>query len=140
MSIEKNKELARRIADAVNKKDPSAIPDLFAPEFVWHIAEGDLTFKDFQKGFTELEKAFPDIKFTVDDLIAEADKFVARCTVSATHKGEFMGIPATGKKIKINYILIRRVAGGKCIEGWDLMDNLTMMQQLGVIPPSPQGQ
>jgi len=134
MSVEQNKAIARRITEAFNKKNLSILPELFSPEFVWHRPEGDLTFKDFQTSNKELLNAFPDLKIILDDLIAEGDKFVGRWTLSATHKGEFMGIPGTGKKIKINAMTIRRVAGGKCIEGWDLLDNLNMMQQLGVMP------
>ena len=137
MSIEQNKALARRIVEAFNKKDASTLADLFGPDFVGHTVGKDLTFEEFQKNMIALVHAFPDYAMTIEDLIAEDDKFVARWTLTGTHKGEFMGIPASGKRIDVSAITIRRVAGGKCVEGWDIRDNLKMMQQLGAVPSGP---
>jgi steroid delta-isomerase-like uncharacterized protein len=134
MSTEQTKELAHRLVKLFNSGDMAFISDYFSPEFVGHRPDGDTTYKDFEQGAKELINAFPDMKYGLDDLIAEGDKFMARSTMTGTHKGNFMGIPATGKKVTIWWITIRRVAGGKCVEGWDLLDSLTMMQQLGVMP------
>jgi steroid delta-isomerase-like uncharacterized protein len=134
MTVAQNKAIARRITDAFNKGDLSKVLELFSPKFVGHLPEGDTNFKDFKAGAKALFNAFPDAKYTVDELISEGNRFAAYYTINATHKGKFMGIPATGKKIKISAMTIRRVAGGKCVEGWDLMDSLTMMQQLGAMP------
>ena len=98
MSVEQNKATARKIVEAFNKKDMSVLSEFFAPGFVQHTPQGDLTFEDFQKSGVAMANGFPDFVMTVEDLIAEGDKFVARWTLSGTHKGEFMGIPATGKK------------------------------------------
>jgi steroid delta-isomerase-like uncharacterized protein len=76
-------------------------------------------------------KAFPDLKVTVQDIIAEGDKVVARCTMTGTQKGEFMGMPATGKTFSIQVIDIIRFKDGKCVEHWGLSDDAGMMQQLG---------
>jgi len=82
--------------------------------------------------------AFPDLYFTVEDLIAEGDEVVARVTMSGTQHGAFMGIPPTGKHVTITGIDINRFVGGKSVEHWVEMDTLGMMQQLGVIPaPGP---
>jgi predicted ester cyclase len=83
--------------------------------------------------------AFPDLHFTVEVMIAEGDKVVARLTVSATHKGDFMGIPATGKHATISVTDINHVANGQSVEHWSDMDTLGLMQQLGVIPAPGQG-
>ena len=83
---------------------------------------------------TMFRTAFPDLQVTVDDLIAEGDKVVARITAKGTHKGEFMGTPATNKQISMQEIHICRIAGGKIVEHWGLEDSLGMMQQLGMIP------
>jgi predicted ester cyclase len=83
--------------------------------------------------------AFPDGHMTIDDLVVEGDKVVARYTLTGTHKGEFMGIPATNKKVTGWVIEIDRVAGGKCVEGWSRMDTLGLMQQLGVVPTPGKG-
>ncbi len=134
MSTEQTKKLAHRLVEIFNSRDMAVIPQYFSSEFIGHRADGDTTYKDFEQGAKELVKAFPDMRFDLDDLIIEGDKFMARSTMTGTHKGKFMGIPATGKKVIFWWITIRRVADGKCVEGWDLFDSLTMMQQLGAIP------
>jgi len=78
--------------------------------------------------------AFPDLHVTIDDMFAEGDKVVQRWTVTATHKGELMGVPPTGKQITWSGITISRFADGKSVEDWWAYDMLGMMQQLGVIP------
>ena len=82
--------------------------------------------------------AFPDLHFTVEDLIAEGDKVVARLTVRGTQQGAFMGIPPTGKHVTVTGIDINRLAGGKSVEHWLNMDTLGLLQQLGVIPAPGQ--
>jgi predicted ester cyclase len=83
--------------------------------------------------------AFPDFKVTIDDLIAEGDKVVIRATWNGTQKGEFMGIPPTGKRVSFGVIDIIRMAGGKAVEHWGQMDSMGMMQQLGVAPAPGEG-
>ena len=82
-----------------------------------------------------VRSAFPDMQATIEDMIAEGDKVAVRYTGTGTHKGELMGIPATGKQIAVTGIEIIRIAGGKMVERWEAFDNLSFMQQLGVIPP-----
>ena len=67
-------------------------------------------------------------------MLGEGDKVVTRGTFTGTHQGEFNGIPATGKKVKVSYCDIWRVENGKCVENWVQMDMVGLMQQLGVIP------
>ena len=78
--------------------------------------------------------AFPDLHVTVEDLIAEGDKIVGRVTLTGTHQGELLGIPATGKKVAFSEIHIVRISNGKAVEHWEIADIMSMMQQLGVIP------
>ncbi len=87
---------------------------------------------------TVVTAVFPDWHPTIEDMIAEGDKVVVRFTGSGTHKGEFMGIPPTGKQVTITAIAIQRIAGGKIVENWLQADMLGMMQQLGVVPPPGQ--
>jgi steroid delta-isomerase-like uncharacterized protein len=86
-----------------------------------------------------LRSAFPDFKATIDDIIAEGDKVVIRQTWSGTQRGEFMGIPPTGKRVSFGVIDVIRIAGGKVVELWGQMDSMRMMQQLGAIPAPGQG-
>ena len=78
--------------------------------------------------------AFPDMHSTVEDLIAEGDKVVGYMTTTGTHTGDFMGIPATNKKVSFKEVHAVRIVNGKAVEHWGLSDDLGMMQQLGVIP------
>jgi steroid delta-isomerase-like uncharacterized protein len=83
--------------------------------------------------FARLHGAFPDLHITIDDLIAEGDKVVARDTVTGTHQGEYMGLSPTGKSITYNEIFICRFAGGRIAETWGVVDVLSQLRQLGAI-------
>ncbi|UCG69835.1 MAG: ester cyclase, partial [Thermoplasmata archaeon] len=82
--------------------------------------------------FTMFRSAFPDFHATVEDMISEGDRVVTRLTMHGTHKGEFMGIPATGPEIHVPVIDIIRLSNGKAVERWGVEDIAGMMQQLGV--------
>jgi predicted ester cyclase len=86
---------------------------------------------------TLFRNAFPDFHMTVEDLVAEGDKVVARFTETGTHKGEFLNIPATGKQVKFGEIGILRIAGGKVVESWYEVDMLGLLNQLGVGGSTP---
>ena len=79
--------------------------------------------------------AFPDIRVTIHDTLAEGDKVVIRATASGTHMGELMGIPATGRRIAVDEIHIVRCVDGKVVEHWGVEDSLGMMRQLGLAGP-----
>jgi steroid delta-isomerase-like uncharacterized protein len=138
MSTEQNKALAHRLVeDLLNRGNMSVIDELFAPDFVEHeelppeIPPGREAPKMM---FTMLRSAFPDFKATIENLIAEGDKVVLHTTWTGTQKGEFMGVPPTGKRISIDVIDIVRIAGGKYVEHWGVMNSMAMMQQLGAMP------
>jgi steroid delta-isomerase-like uncharacterized protein len=142
MSTEQNKALARQLVEEVlNKGNMSRADEIVAPNFVEHeelppqIPPGREAPKVM---FTMLRRAFPDFKATIKHLIAEDDKVVLHMTWTGTQKGEFMGVPPTGKSISINVIDIIRIADGKFVEHWGVMDQMAMMQQLGVIPAPGQ--
>jgi predicted ester cyclase len=71
---------------------------------------------------------------TIELQVAEWDKVVGYWTMTATHGGELMGIPATGKRVKLTGVSIMRIAGGKIVEEWNEADQMSLMQQLGVVP------
>ena len=78
--------------------------------------------------------AFPDLRITTDDIIAEGDKVVARWTVTGTHQGELMGIPASGKQISFTGMTVHRFVDGKIAENWWSYDAMGMMQQITAPP------
>jgi predicted ester cyclase len=82
--------------------------------------------------------AFPHSRLMIDDLILEGDKLASRFRVQAMHRGEFMGIPPTGKNIEVHGMTIIRFAGGKWVERWNQVDMLGWLQQLGAIPAPAQ--
>jgi steroid delta-isomerase-like uncharacterized protein len=134
---EENKALDRRIFEAVSNKNLAALDELMAPDMVDHeLPPGLPPGRDGTKAFLGMFiSAFPDIKVTIEDQIAEGDKVVTRWTATGTHTGELMGIPATGKQVTMMGIDITRFSGGKNVEHWGQFDQMGMMQQLGVVPP-----
>lgn len=139
MSTEENKAFMRRFYEEVfNQKNLAAIDDFVAPDFVNRSAaqlglvSGDL---EHVKQFVGVVmQAFPDLHYTVEDMVAEGDKVVTRLTLSGTQRGTFMGIPATGKHTTISDIEIFRITNGKAVENWVQADFLGLLQQLGVVP------
>ncbi len=89
--------------------------------------------------FKMMLNAFPDFHAAIDDIIQEDDMVMVRARFSGTHEGEFMGIPATGNKFEIAVFDQLRYADGRLTEHWGLMDNMAMMQQLGIIEAAPPG-
>lgn len=81
-----------------------------------------------------LLRAFPDLQVTIEDLIAEGDKVVSRNFVTGTHRGDYMGLPATGKIVAYDEIFIFRFADGRIAETWGVVDVLSQMRQLGMVP------
>jgi steroid delta-isomerase-like uncharacterized protein len=144
MSAEQNKALVRQMVEEMFNRGNISVADKFlAPDFVEReeLPPGIPRDREGVKQLTAMfRSAFPDFKATIDDIIAEGDKVVIRQTWSGTHKGEFMGIPPTGKRVSIGVIDIIRMAGGKGVEHWGQMDNMRMMQQLGVVPAPGEGE
>lgn len=135
---EHNKALVRRGVEQVwNGANFDAADEIVAHDFVVHASRpgneihGSEGAKQY---FAMLHQAFPDLKFTIDDHIAEGDRVVTRWSARGTHKGEFQGIPPTGKEVTLSGIDIDRIAGGKIVECWMNLDELGLLQQLGVIP------
>jgi steroid delta-isomerase-like uncharacterized protein len=139
---EQNKNLERRLFDQVyNRGDFTVVDELIARDYLGHSPtpgtenRGRESFKQF---YATLRQAFPDLRFTIEDLIAEGDKVVVRWTARGTFAGEFQGIPPNGNHGAITGITIDRIAGGKVVECWTNADDLGMMQLLGFVPELAQ--
>jgi steroid delta-isomerase-like uncharacterized protein len=133
---DKNKELVQANTEKFwNAHDMDVFDEHFSPDFVAHFADGDKTIEEYKGLCQAYMVAFPDLHITTHDLVAEGDKVTKVWTANSTHQGELMGIPATGNKIVVKGIYVYRISEGKIAELWVSMDNLGMMQQLGVIPP-----
>jgi steroid delta-isomerase-like uncharacterized protein len=137
MSPEDNKALVRRwYEEVVNQKKTAAIDEFFAPNIVVHTAPPGTPggLEGAKQNLTMYLTAFPDLHLTVEDMIAEGDKVVARLTVRGTHQGELRSIPPTGKQVTVTAIDLYRIAGGKFVEYRGNADDLGVLQQLGLIP------
>jgi predicted ester cyclase len=139
MSTEQNKANFRAIPEKlINTGNLAAADELFTPDYIEHVPfppgfpSGVAGFKAF---FSMLRSAFPDLHYHVELVLAEGDMVTGLVTVSGTHNGEFMGIAPTGKHITWMETHIGRLVDGKLAEHWGLTDQLSMLQQLGVVPP-----
>jgi predicted ester cyclase len=140
MSAEENKALVRRFVAAADRLDFDEARRCLSPTLTVHLGgmPGPLDFPTFFSFGQAWHAAFPDEHTTFDNQIAEGDKVVSRMTSTATHTGEFQGIPAIGKKVTVTGIWIDRVVDGQIVERWGVVDTLGLMQQLGVVPPPGQ--
>jgi steroid delta-isomerase-like uncharacterized protein len=123
--------------DRINAHDVDGFAALLAEDFVEHeVVPGLEPTKDGVRQFFSMYfAAFPDLRFHTEDVIEQGDKIVARFRATGTHKGDFMGMPATGKSVEVDGVDIIRFGGdGLAHEHWGVFDALGMMQQLGLVP------
>ena len=133
---------ARRIYDLINAGEVDGMDDLMADDFVEHEEIPGLEpTKEGVKSFFRMQlAAFPDLRMQVEDVVADGHKVVARVRFTGTHTGDFMDMPATGRSVDAQLVDIFRFDDdGRVSEHWGVMDQLTMMQQLGVVPAPPAG-
>ena len=144
MSEEDNKAVIRRWIEAFNERDLQGEADVLAPGFVAHVPdspapldlEGLEAWREFTAPFVE---AFPDLRLSIQDIAAEGNTVAARVAFRGTHRGEFQGLPPTGKEVAFSSIEIDRVVDGKVEEHWVEINLLGLVQQLGVATiPGPQ--
>jgi steroid delta-isomerase-like uncharacterized protein len=142
MSEENKGKMLRAFEEGWNNGKLEVFDEDCATDFVHHdpAQPADLNLEAYKQYITATRASFPDLHFTVEELIAEGDTVTARWAVRATHQGEFLGIPPTGKQAAVTGISISRYVGGKAVETWTNWDALGMMQQLGVIPPPGEGE
>ncbi len=151
MSTESNKTINRRLVEeGFNKGNLKVLDELVAPNFRDYVLEEMSTRRSGLPGtggqsnppsrgpevvkqfISDMRQAFPDLRYTIDDTIAEGDKVVTRCHWEGTQKGEFMGLPPTGKHVHQDEVDIVRYVDGKVVEHWGYMDSNHLLQQLGV--------
>lgn len=126
MSVDDNTALMHRIAEAFNARNIDTLDDIFAADYTEHSVEN---FKQF---FARAFAAFPDSQLTVEDVIADEDKVGGRSILRGTHRGTFFSEPPTNKQVTFAAIDLFRVANGKVVEHWDVVDRRGLMRQLGV--------
>jgi predicted ester cyclase len=147
MSTEDNKATVRRGFEEVwNQGKVAVVDELCVPHLICHepMRPDVRTLEDYKRYITEVRSLFPDIHFTLEDMIAEGEQVVVRYMWRGTNTGELVGsmmrLPATGKQVTVTGMSINRFAEGKVVEIWIQLDSLGMFQQLGLIPmPQPVG-
>lgn len=135
MSIEENKKIVRRYQEIYNSNHLDSLEEvvsenLLTPRIMPGIPSG---IEGAKAAHQIMLTGFPDYQTVINDLIAEGDRVVARITMSGTHTGNFMGIPATGKWVEFTGIYIARIADGKIVEHWGEEDGVSLLSQLGIL-------
>ena len=132
---EQNKAQVRRVIEEVyNRGDLAAVDELAASELVIHAASGDIRGREGAKAYVAaLRAGFPDLHLTVEDQVAEGDMVITRWTARGTHRGEFQGLPPSGKSVRVAGTDIDRIVEGRTVECWAHVDELGLMQQLGAV-------
>jgi steroid delta-isomerase-like uncharacterized protein len=132
-SPDANAALVRESVEALNAGDTERLLAVVAPDIVIHYAELPEPLhgrETWQQGFELMKRAFPDLRATVDDIVAAADKVALRLTLRGTHQGEFQGIPATGRTIGYVSHEFYRVEDGRIAEEWICSDLASVFRQL----------
>lgn len=140
MSAEANKATIRRVFEEMDRGNFAVIMEVSTPEYTVHFpgTPGPLTRETITPLWQSFYAAFPDLRHTIEEIIAENDRVACRLTIHGTHQNEFQGIPATGNAITISAINCFRFVGDKVAEHWSEYDATGMLQQLGVIPAPQQ--
>ena len=139
MSAETNKLVMGRFTDFINTASEKLADELISPDAIFHVPgrsepvrgpAGYLAIIGMMRG------GFPDIQWTLEEMIAEGDKVAARFTMRGTHRGTFFGVPPTGKPIVVQAMNFYRLSGGQFVEERGQPDLLGLLQQIGAVPPA----
>ena len=124
----------RFVNEVINNGDYSAMRELVHPNYVYRSPDQELVGPEALEGlFTAYRSGLPDLKTSIDELVASGDKVVISITLSGTHTGDLMGIPATGRRLAVRGMVLSRLEDEKIVEEWEILDTLGMYEQLGVI-------
>jgi steroid delta-isomerase-like uncharacterized protein len=134
MLIEDNKELVRRYIETWNRGDLEGMSEFWAPDMIHHTRSGSHGFESVISIVANFMSAFPDLKFEIEDLVADGDRVASRMTAVGTHTGEYMGVAATGRTVSCSVLGFARVADGKLVEHWGVTDELHLIEQIGLVP------
>ena len=140
MSTEENKVNERRLVEeGWNQGNTAVFDELLAADYLGHDPSGPMYGPEgFKQFYATYRTAFPDTHVTIEDQIAEGETVASRWTGTGTHQGPLMGIPPSGKRVRVTGITISRYASGKIVEAWFNYDTLGMLQQIGALPAPGQ--
>jgi steroid delta-isomerase-like uncharacterized protein len=131
---ERTKELVRRYYDACNRGDMTEVFDCLHPECIHHSRLSEYDKNGVAFAFEATYTAFPDMKWEIIELIAEGDRVAALVAIEGTHSGQYLGTPATGKRVRVYSVDVARVKDGQFVEHRGVLDELHLLAQIGVVP------
>ena len=134
MTLDENKAVVRAMFEVSVEESIAMADEAMAADFVYHTVGGDMDRDMYKQVNAAVLAAFPDLRYSADDMIAEGDRVATRWTMYGTHMNEFNGIPATNKPITLSGVSIDRLAGGKIVETWQFYDTMSLLRQLGAVP------
>ncbi|WP_175410343.1 ester cyclase [Streptomyces sp. TRM64462] len=130
-----NKAVVRRLIDTWNSGDLEGMTRFWAPDMVHYGRDGKpLPGADVAAEMGRFMRAFPDLRLTVHSLVAEGDLVATRLTVEGTHRGEYLGLPPTGRRVSCSLLGQLRIVDGAVVEHWGVADGLYLLEQLGLLP------
>ena len=131
----------RFVEELWNQRRLDVADAIFAKDCVTHQLRSGAAVDAVQRGPEEMKEhvagwiaSFPDLRFSVEQMLSEGDRVVMQLLMEGTHQGAWLGIPASGKKMQIRMFTVHRVVQGKIVEDWVLVESLGLFQQLGVVP------
>ncbi|MDQ3755009.1 MAG: ester cyclase [Acidobacteriota bacterium] len=144
MHAEQNKVIVRRFYEELwNERRVELVEELIAADCVTHQLSSGAELTGVARGPEAMKRhvaewlaSFPDLRFTVEQALAEGDHVITRSVMRGTHMGDWLGVAPTGKRVAIRMIVIQRIADGKIAEDWVLVESLGLLQQLGLVPPT----
>jgi len=144
MNTEANKKVVLRFIEELwNERNLELADELFDENCITHQLRVGSDLKGSRRGAEEMKhhvadwlSSFPDIHFTIEQMLAEGDRVMTQCYALGTHTATWLGIPATGRVIKIQMFVVHRLAHGRIVEDWVLVDSLGVFQQLGLVKES----
>jgi steroid delta-isomerase-like uncharacterized protein len=141
MSTDENERVVRRfIEEGINGRRLEVLDEVFAPEFVWHGgAFGEVRgLEDFKQAVGPFFVAFPDLVVSVENVTAADDRVAVHFSVQATHRGEFLGVAATDRRVRWDGHPLYRFDRGRIVEEWFFEDHVSLLQQLGGLPSATE--
>lgn len=133
-----NVERTMQAMEAWGRQDLDEYRTIYHPDAVLHgFAPHPIDVESAMAGYRHFFAGFPDIRFEILDTVVDGDRVAMRFRVTGTHTGEFQGIPATGRGMDVQGMTIMDFRDGKIAERWNQFDQMSLLQQLGVIPTSP---
>ena len=130
-------ELIRAVYDAINERNLDGLDDLFSSDYVDH-QDGHRGIEAFKGQLRVFFEAFPDLRITLDEVVAEGDRFASRTTATGTNTGSLMGMAPTGESVSVGAVDIVHIRDGRAAERWGGLDTYSLLVQLGVIPAPQQ--